>query len=678
MKNFFLITGAAAGIFLFFAACRNPSGSDFKPETEGRFKSVGASTAGATYYVDAATGDDTKAGTSPGEAWKSLDKVTSTTFQSGDHILLRADGVWNDQMLYPKGNGSSGKPIVVDFYSLNSAGDAVYRANTRPIINANGSPPIGTDPYIISGAVMIYDQEYWEFYNLEVTNSYNLSDPAAYKKSAPRQLAGILAYAVDQTSPRQHLVIKNCYVHDVQTEYYQDFAKASDHAGGSVGQGGLKAAGGIIVLGHWLDPDGNILSGSDSSRRSKAAYNDVLIEGNVVKRVGLEGIRTKCNAGNGDSYNKQFTNVVIRGNYLEEIAGDGIVLSEVANGGLVENNVIKQACNADLGRANYASLWCWFSDNALIQYNEVYGNIYGYNDSEAYDIDLQCDSTIYQYNYSHNNSGGFMLVMAGPTNSIIRYNVSANDGGGNRGVGADRNAPTSDMVYDYVRQSIFHYWETSTTPGRISTVYNNTFFVGDGISTALIGEGNTNVRSNVRMRFYNNILYKEGEGTLRLWEDYPADGSAPVERKLADLTVNFRNNIIYPADKIITQDTMTLNSAPATAQDAIEEIVKALKDSGNIFTDPKLMIASLPEYRTSLAEQNNTVYNMKDDLAAFTGIAKLRERTGLFKVQKGSPAISAGTKIQSLYADVPGGIPGVDIFGNPLAQDNITIGAHQY
>ena len=47
---------------------------------------------GAHYHLDAADGNDLNAGTSPNEAWKSLEKVNATTFSPGDVIAFRRSG----------------------------------------------------------------------------------------------------------------------------------------------------------------------------------------------------------------------------------------------------------------------------------------------------------------------------------------------------------------------------------------------------------------------------------------------------------------------------------------------------------------------------------------------------------------------------------------------------------
>lgn len=43
-----------------------------------------------TFYVDSITGDDANKGSSPTEAWKSLDKLNQQVFEPGDRILFKS------------------------------------------------------------------------------------------------------------------------------------------------------------------------------------------------------------------------------------------------------------------------------------------------------------------------------------------------------------------------------------------------------------------------------------------------------------------------------------------------------------------------------------------------------------------------------------------------------------
>ncbi|MDE1175012.1 MAG: hypothetical protein PW789_00200 [Edaphobacter sp.] len=65
---------------------------------------VSACTAGATTYYVSPTGNNLYPGTSTTQPWKTIAKVNSTTFSSGDQILFLRGGTWRE-MLTPKSSG---------------------------------------------------------------------------------------------------------------------------------------------------------------------------------------------------------------------------------------------------------------------------------------------------------------------------------------------------------------------------------------------------------------------------------------------------------------------------------------------------------------------------------------------------------------------------------------------
>ncbi len=67
-----------------------------------------------TYYVDPA-GSNANSGLSPQAPWRTLLKVGISTFQPGDSILFKRDGIWNE-WLTPPSNGAAGNPIKFDAY----------------------------------------------------------------------------------------------------------------------------------------------------------------------------------------------------------------------------------------------------------------------------------------------------------------------------------------------------------------------------------------------------------------------------------------------------------------------------------------------------------------------------------------------------------------------------------
>ncbi|WP_128503950.1 hypothetical protein [Streptomyces inhibens] len=112
---------------------------------------------------------------------------------------------------------------------------------------------------------------------------------------------------------------------------------------------------------------------------------------------------------------------------MSEELGDGIVV-QAAVGARVEHNLV-DGFNTRSGGYN-AGIWAWNSDRVLYQFNEVTGG-HGTRDSMAYNIDGGNNGNVYQYNYSHDNEGGFLLICNGEgmvsDRNSVRYNVSVND-----------------------------------------------------------------------------------------------------------------------------------------------------------------------------------------------------------------------------------------------------------
>src|ERR1017187_6425947 len=109
----------------------------------------------ATYYVDCTSGSDTASGASQSAAWKSLEKISATTFAPGDSILLRR-GSRCAGSLVPKCSGEDARPIR----------SAAYGDGLLPVIEAGAA----------EAAVKLLNQQYWEIENLETTggNPYGL------------------------------------------------------------------------------------------------------------------------------------------------------------------------------------------------------------------------------------------------------------------------------------------------------------------------------------------------------------------------------------------------------------------------------------------------------------------------------------------------------------------------
>lgn len=270
MKRKFSLVMSAAMILSLIAPMTNALAEDIQtPETATPETVVteDAASGGTTYYVDSTIGDDSNSGTSPETPWKSLDKVTATTFLPGDTILLKSGSVWNGEWLWPKGSGTADAPIKIDKYG----GDAL------PVING-----MGIDRGMnYSGAVHLRNQEYWEIRNLEVTNDddfdvdIDLSRPQGDNSwsSQAETRNGILIIADgdllndDDDGIFDHIYIENCYVHDVDgpNDWNDTFT------------------GGIIY---------NVVG---TKIRPNTSFRDIRIAYNTIRRAA-SSVLHKCNA----------------------------------------------------------------------------------------------------------------------------------------------------------------------------------------------------------------------------------------------------------------------------------------------------------------------------------------------------------------------------------------------
>lgn len=396
----------------------------------------------ATYHVDSTAGNDAHSGTSPDQAWQSLEKASAATYQPGDRLLLRAGGTWTGR-LRPKGSGTAQDPIVLDRY-----GDG-----PRPIIHGGG---------VAGGAVQLDDQQHWTIANLEITNQG--SDVA---KKAGIQIRNRCVGTL------QGIAITDCFIHDVTGDM-------TDYRDG-------KESGGIVLY----------ITARDLTKPSR--WDGVRIENNTITNVGRNGILLQSQWINKPSDpNSSWTNhgeytpstnVRIAGNKLEHIGGDGIILWCV-KGAMVERNFVR-AANSNSHKQGHAAIWPYFCEDVIFQFNEVCETKTKY-DGMAFDFDNSNQRCIYQYNYSHDNEGGFLnLCSDGNSNdNIARYNISENDG-----------CIAGSRIFLIHGDGNHNY-----------RIHNNTIYIKDG-NPQVFQQGAPSAKSSIL--FQNNIFINAGKASFK-------------------------------------------------------------------------------------------------------------------------------------------------------------------
>jgi len=419
------------------------------PAPKRTWKSPG----GTSYFVDSARGRDSADGRRAAHAWRSLDRVNAGTFGPGDRILLRAGSHWAG-FLSPGGSGAAGHPITL----------IRYGAGPKPAVDAAGKS---------LATLYLHNGEYWDVSGLDIANRAPVRLP---------RLAGVQV-SLDNFGVAHDIRLRALDIHDV-------FGSNVKDAGGGAG-----------------------ISCTSGGDKVKTRYDGLLIENCRLARTDRNGITLRA------YYPRPAwplsTRVVIRGNTLSDIGGDGIVPIGCL-GCLIEHNTLR---GGRMRAQDYAAgIWPWSCDNTVVQFNEVSG-MKGTMDGEGYDSDYNCRHTLFQYNYSHDNDGGFMLICddgsqnppwnIGNEGTVIRYNVSANDG-----------LHTSNI----------------TGPCQNTQVYNNTFYLGGAADIPLVASGNWGGKWPADTRFFNNVLYAAGGarfnlgGMTQVLFDHNAYWGAPANR----------------------------------------------------------------------------------------------------------------------------------------------------
>ena len=163
-------------------------------------------------------------------------------------------------------------------------------------------------------------------------------------------------------------------------------------------------------------------------------FHDVRIERNVLERVDRSGIKlvssmwanqSLVNSPSVPLHWYPSTGVVIRDNQLRYMGGDAITVRDT-DGTLIEYNLARHSRYQNTGYN--AGIWPFEATNTVIQHNEV-SHTHGVQDGQGLDADHVSSYTVMQYNYSHDNEGGFMLIINGfpHTAPTVRYNISQND-----------------------------------------------------------------------------------------------------------------------------------------------------------------------------------------------------------------------------------------------------------
>ena len=463
-------------------------------------------TSGRDYYISSLNGDNRNDGTEKGKAWETLDKLQEVQLQPGDRILLESGSVFNGFIHLKDVSGTEENPIEINKYGegnnprIDTNGQGIWYQDYGKALDS------ASHKYkdYISSSILLYDAEYINISNLEITNKAPEKE-AKYNSLNTMNRTGVAAVAQNKGTI-DHIYLDGLNIHDVIGNVYDKHMNN----------------GGIYFT---------VFKPKNESETGISKYNDIKIENCTVNNVNRWGIAVGYTAY-WDNFTASeipddviakygSTGVEIRNNYLKDVGGDAIT-TMYCDRPLIEYNVsdgiAKQINNTDYSETGggkvAAAIWPWKCKNAIFQYNEVFDTCIN-QDGQAWDADSG-DGTIYQYNYSHNNGGGAVMVcLDQAVNTVFRYNISENDLSG-----------------------------VLNLPGHPKAeIYNNVFYIKEGVP--FIRPGMTGGVAVVR----NNIIYNAGTEKS---EEWTKGGSK----------VTYSNNLYYNYSNLPTDDTFAITADP--------------------------------------------------------------------------------------------------------------------
>ena len=353
----------------------------------------GESLAQTNFYVSP-FGNDNSTGTSPTDAWKTINKLNEQSFASGDSILFERGGIWQG-MFHLQGSGSPSNPVVVSAFGVPSL--------PNPTIDGDG----------FQAAILIYNDSHITIEHLTLTNqSSHLDANGVVKKlstflgetndwgSGKNVRFGIKVVA-DMTS-LEDIVVNDVYIHDI---YPTPTNPENQHLGYGI----------------------KFENRSDTLNGLINTIDHITIEDVEVTRTGHYGLWIKALglAGNEEIKNED---VLVTGCVFSHTGGSGFVPNR-SRDVIVEHCVFNHTGSSidDRMWKRGSGTWPFKCERVFIQHNRLM-NAHGPQDSYSAHIDYGNKDVVVQYNLSFNNEGGFAEVLGDNINCGFRYNISINDG----------------------------------------------------------------------------------------------------------------------------------------------------------------------------------------------------------------------------------------------------------
>jgi hypothetical protein len=225
----------------------------------------------------------------------------------------------------------------------------------------------------------------------------------------------------DYSKPKRgvHLIAKTRLVTDVIVRGLRIHDVDGDYSKGRNGSGGIQIE----------------TTGPPPARFARLRILDNDLEDVARSGISMVGTLDPNRPGADRPWPAASRDVIIARNRIDNVGGDGIVPRGTV-GAIISDNVVSngnlrgRALIDPRGAVCDAGIWAFHANGTVIRRNEVFGMRYQLCDGTGFDIDYDQDATIVEFNYSHDNGGGFILLCGEtklPRRAEVRFNLSLDD-----------------------------------------------------------------------------------------------------------------------------------------------------------------------------------------------------------------------------------------------------------
>ena len=398
------------------------------------------------YHVDP-LGRDDNPGTSPAQAWRSIDRANGHDFKPGDRLLFAGGKTHvGNLVMGPNDAAPPEHPIVIGSFGQ---GRATIKAGLGTAILVKDVGGIEVRDIVCEGA----------------GRAKNNGCGVAFVNTLPGNVR------------QKHVRISNVEARG----FGRDTISSVDQSGGFRPPAGC----GIFV-------------GGDAADKSKSGFEDIRIEGCELFENEFYGVLiTGCWDEKATRYSNHGLVVAdcrFYGNtgdpdYRQKHSGSGILVEDT-DGGIVERCAAWEngaLCNQTPGGP--CGIWTAGSRRITIQRCESFRNRTGNApDGDGFDLDGGSIDCVLQYNYSHDNDGAGILVYTYPyapladRGNIVRFNICEGD---------------AVKLGDY---GAIHVGNDGHGMSGVE-IYHNTFIAGKSARSAVSLHG-----KDVGVAFRNNLI----------------------------------------------------------------------------------------------------------------------------------------------------------------------------